>query len=130
MMCCGVVPTGWLLGKVRHHPATHHEPRTFPVTRGPLDLPGHAMIRPILQLGDPILKARARPIEPGELVEGLARDMAETLARAGGVGLAAPQVGESVRLILAGSFPTAANPDRPDVPIAPMVNPRVVAASG
>ncbi|MCA1685324.1 MAG: peptide deformylase, partial [Planctomycetia bacterium] len=35
----------------------------------------------------------------------------------------------SVRLILAGSFPSDANPDRPLVPTSPLVNPRVVAAS-
>ncbi len=38
-------------------------------------------------------------------------------------------MGESLRLILAGSFPTDANPDRPDVPIAAMINPRIVEAS-
>jgi peptide deformylase len=91
------------------------------------------MIRQIVQLGDPVLKTPARAIEPGALAGGpireLAQDMAETLARAGGVGLAAPQVGESVRLILAGSFPTDQHPDRPEVPIAAMVNPRIVEAS-
>jgi peptide deformylase len=91
------------------------------------------MIRPIVQLGDPMLTTPARPIAPGaiagETVRDLVRDMSETLARAGGVGLSAPQVGESVRLILAGSFPTAKNPDRPDVPVAVLINPRIVTAS-
>jgi len=91
------------------------------------------MIRPIIQLGDPVLKARARVLVPGELeceeVQALARDMFETLAEAGGVGLAAPQVGVSVRLILAGSFPSKREPDRPVVPVAALVNPRIVWAS-
>ena len=91
------------------------------------------MIRPIVTLGDPVLKAQARPIEPsersGEAVQTLARDMFETLAHAGGVGLAAPQVGVSVRLILAGSFPTPNAPDRPHVPMSAMINPRIVWAS-
>ena len=92
-----------------------------------------AMIRPIRQLNDPVLKALATLISPeaisGTEVQSLARDMFETLAQAGGVGLAAPQVGESVRLILAGSFPTEKNPDRPLFPMAVLVNPVIVAAS-
>jgi peptide deformylase len=91
------------------------------------------LIRPILQLGNPILKNRARLLEPWELagedISTLARDMAETLSEAGGVGLAAPQVGASVRLILAGSFPTEANPDRPLVPTSVLVNPTIVWSS-
>jgi peptide deformylase len=91
------------------------------------------LIRPILQLGNPLLKTHARALDPSELthedVQALARDMVETLNEAGGVGLAAPQVGVSVRLILAGSFPTEANPDRPVVPTSVLVNPTIVWAS-
>lgn len=91
------------------------------------------MIRPIVQLGDPVLKAKARWLEPGEVasepIRDLARDMFETLGQAGGVGLAAPQVGVSVSLILAGSFPTAHSPDRPEVPVTALVNPRIVWSS-
>jgi len=87
-----------------------------------------------VQLGDPVLTTPARAIAPGEIggetLRALLRDMAETLAAAGGVGLAAPQVGESLRVILAGSFPTARNPDRPHVPTTAMLNPRIVLASG
>ena len=91
------------------------------------------MIRPIVQLGAPILKAPARPLERPELAEewahSLIRDMFATLEDAGGVGLAAPQVGVSVRLILAGSSPTPRAPDRPLVPTSALINPRVVWAS-
>ncbi len=91
------------------------------------------MIRSIAQLGDPVLKTPARPLRADELagaeIRELARDMAETLEQAGGVGLAAPQVGVSLRLILAGSFPTPSAPDRPLVPTSVLVNPRIVFAS-
>jgi peptide deformylase len=80
-----------------------------------------------------LLKTRARVLDPSELaseeVQILARDMVETLKDARGVGLAAPQVGVSVRLILAGSFPTEANPNRPVVPTSVLVNPTIVWAS-
>jgi peptide deformylase len=91
------------------------------------------MIRPIVQLGDPILRSPAREIAPGEFSEptlaALAADMFETLEQAGGVGLAAPQVGASVRLILAGSFPSERDPGRPVVPTSALVNPRIVWSS-
>ena len=91
------------------------------------------MILSIVQVGDPVLKTPAREVPPGELADGpfqyLLRDLRETLADSGGVGLAAPQVGASVRLILAGSFPSFASPDRPDVPTMALVNPRIVAHS-
>lgn len=91
------------------------------------------MIRPVVQLGSPILKARCRPLAAAELgggpVQTLVRDMMETLEGAGAVGLAAPQVGEPVRLILARSFPSPRNPDRPDVPLRALVNPHVAWAS-
>ena len=91
------------------------------------------MLRPIVQLGDSVLKTPARRVEPseivGEVIQSLLRDMRETLAEAGGVGLAAPQVGESLRAILAGSFPTLSSPNRPDQPIRAMINPQIVVAS-
>jgi peptide deformylase len=91
------------------------------------------MIRPIVQLGDPVLKAKARLLEPEEVasepIRNLVRDMFETLEQAGGVGLAAPQVGVSVSLILAGSFPTTHSPDRPEVATTALINPRTVWSS-
>jgi len=91
------------------------------------------MVLRVVQLGEPILKSSCRGIDPDELasdeVRRLVADMFETLADSGGVGLAAPQVGSPLRLILAGSHPSAHGPDRPDVPTAVLCNPRVVWAS-
>lgn len=91
------------------------------------------MVRSIFQLGSPILRTRAREIELEELssdaILTLATDLKDTLSDAGGVGMAAPQVGESVRLILAGSFPSPRAPERPRAPMLMLANPRVVWAS-
>ena len=58
-------------------------------------------ILPIRQLGDPVLREVARPVERFDAaLERLARDMIETMYDAPGVGLAAPQVGVSLRLIV------------------------------
>lgn len=55
-------------------------------------------------MGHPILRRPARPLTPEELasepVAALVEDMIETLHDYGGIGLAAPQVGESVRLAI------------------------------
>jgi peptide deformylase len=58
-------------------------------------------IRPILKFGADVLDHRAREIEefPGEL-DGIARDMIETMYAAPGVGLAAPQIGLDIRLMV------------------------------
>lgn len=61
------------------------------------------MIRPIVAYGDPILKRQAEPIDlEGDTtwLQELIDDMYETLHHAHGVGLAAPQVGESLRLFI------------------------------
>ncbi len=58
-------------------------------------------IRPILKHGHPVLKKKAIRVENvDEGIKNLASDMLETMYAAPGIGLAAPQVGESVRLIV------------------------------
>lgn len=59
------------------------------------------MILPIYAYGQPVLKKVAAPIDSGfEGLEQLIADMWETMYHADGVGLAAPQVGMSVRLFV------------------------------
>jgi peptide deformylase len=55
----------------------------------------------IRRIGDPVLKQIAEPVEKiDKEIKKLIKDMIETMAEADGVGLAAPQVGRSVRLIV------------------------------
>jgi peptide deformylase len=57
------------------------------------------MIREIVQYGHPVLRQRCSAITAvDDSLRQLAADMLETMADASGVGLAAPQVGEDVRL--------------------------------
>lgn len=58
------------------------------------------MIYPIVMYGDPVLRQRAKDIEPGTDLTQLIEDMYETLEAANGIGLAAPQIGKSVRLFI------------------------------
>ena len=59
------------------------------------------MILPIYTLGQPVLRQVAEDIEPkSEEIQQLVTDMYETLERSEGIGLAAPQVGQSVRVVV------------------------------
>ncbi|PIB36812.1 peptide deformylase [Reichenbachiella sp. 5M10] len=59
------------------------------------------MIYPIVVYGDPVLKKEAEDIEEGSMdVKQLVADMFETMENASGIGLAAPQIGKSVRLFV------------------------------
>ena len=64
-----------------------------------LALPLFPMIREIVQYGHPVLRQRCRPItEVDDKLLELVADMLDTMVHANGVGLAAPQVGEDLRL--------------------------------
>lgn len=63
---------------------------------------GSMTAQPIVRMGDPVLRDRAEEIaDPtSEEIAALASDMADSMAAAGGVGLAAPQIGVSKRIIV------------------------------
>jgi peptide deformylase len=57
------------------------------------------MIHPIVKLGDPVLETPAKPVDKfDEELQKLVADMFESMYAARGVGLAAPQIGISLRL--------------------------------
>ncbi len=59
------------------------------------------MILDIVEIGDPVLRRKAHKITQIDRdIRLLADDMVETLRDSGGVGLAAPQIGESIRMIV------------------------------
>jgi peptide deformylase len=64
------------------------------------------MIYPIIAYGDPVLKKTAKNIEKNTIdLKKLAEDMFETMYNAHGVGLAAPQIGMSIRLFVVDGSP-------------------------
>jgi peptide deformylase len=88
---------------------------------------------PIAQLGQPVLRRRADPLPPEAIaapeVQEFLDALRQTLAEAGGVGLAAPQVFVSRRVFLAVVAPPAEDEDAPPPPPEVFINPRLVAAS-
>jgi peptide deformylase len=64
------------------------------------------MILPIVAYGDPVLKTKAHPIEKDlPFLHDIIQNMWETMYAASGVGLAAPQIGQSIRLFLVDASP-------------------------
>jgi peptide deformylase len=59
------------------------------------------MVYPIVMYGDAVLRKKAQEIEKGKIdLEVFAKDMFETMAAAHGIGLAAPQIGKSIRVFV------------------------------
>jgi peptide deformylase len=83
-------------------------------------------LRPIRHYPDPVLKKRAEPVErvTAEIVE-LCRDMAETMYAAPGVGLAANQVGVSLRI-----FTADCHGEGEPRQLITMINPEIVDVRG
>ncbi|MBC6476797.1 MAG: peptide deformylase [Hormoscilla sp. GUM202] len=81
----------------------------------------------IAQLGDRVLRQQARPIENIESVQPLIDDLIGTAAVSNGVGIAAPQVGESYRLLIVASRPTIRYLNAPKMEPTAMINPQIIA---
>ena len=83
-------------------------------------------IREILKMGDPRLLRIAQPVTQfdGDELHFLISDMLDTMLAADGAGLAAPQIGVDLQVVIFGS--NAPNPRYPEAPIVPktvLVNP-------
>lgn len=70
------------------------------------------MIIPIVAYGDPVLKKKAKEVESSfPDLPGLIDSMFETMYAASGVGLAAPQIGKSIRLFIVDTTPFSEDED-------------------
>ena len=90
------------------------------------------MILPVTVYGDPLLRKVAKPIDKNE--EGLSElidNMFETMHNADGVGLAAPQIGKSIRIFVVDASPAATEeePELADFKKA-FINPTILSTSG
>ena len=65
------------------------------------------MILPVIAYGDPVLRAECEEVEEGTDMTSVLKDMRDTMHQATGVGLAAPQVGKSIRLFIVDASPFA-----------------------
>ncbi|RAP58482.1 peptide deformylase [Oleiagrimonas sp. MCCC 1A03011] len=83
------------------------------------------MIREILKMGDPRLLRIAEPVEVFDTAElhELVADMFDTMQHAGGVGLAAPQIGVNLQVVIFGFEHSARYPEVAAVPRTVLLNP-------
>ena len=74
------------------------------------------MILPVVAYGDPVLKKEAEDfdLKKKEELNSFISDLFETMENAAGVGLAAPQVGESVRVFVVDTSPFAEDDELPE----------------
>jgi len=84
-------------------------------------------VRPILQVGDPLLRQRSREVSREELasaqVQQLIDDLIDTMRDANGAGIAAPQVGELLRITTIEVNDNPRYPYKPRIPLTIVVNP-------
>lgn len=88
-------------------------------------------VRSILRMGDPRLLETARPVvdfTTPALAE-LIADMFDTMAAAGGVGLAAPQIGVGLQVVIFGFARSERYPDAEAVPETILINPVITPLS-
>jgi peptide deformylase len=87
-----------------------------------------SIFRQIAQLGHPVLRQETdligNPADPA--LQALIDDMLATMTEANGVGIAAPQVYEPVRLFIVASRPTPRYPGAPAMEPTAMINPEIV----
>ncbi len=93
------------------------------------------MIRDILRMGDPRLLQVAQPVRALDTPElrTLIVDMFDTMRAANGAGLAAPQIGVALRVVIFGSEDEQRNPRYPDqapIPQTILINPQLEALGG
>ncbi|MGE5337422.1 MAG: peptide deformylase [Gemmatimonadota bacterium] len=90
------------------------------------------MIRPILRMGDARLLEVARPVDAFDTPElhALIADMLDTMHAADGAGLAAPQIGVPLRVVIFGTGERSPrNPDAEPIPRTVLVNPALAPLS-
>ena len=82
------------------------------------------MIRDVLRMGDPRLWERSVPVTDfGAPLQALLADMRDTMAHLNGAGLAAPQIGVGLRVVIFGVKHNPRYPDAEEVPDTVLVNP-------
>ena len=84
-------------------------------------------VREIRQIGDPVLRVRAGDVDPATVgspeVQALIDDLIDTMRSANGAGLAAPQVGATVRVAVMEVASNPRYPYKPMIPLTVAINP-------
>ena len=89
------------------------------------------MIRPVLRMGDPRLLELAQPVPAFDTPElhALLADMRETMEHLNGAGLAAPQIGVALRVVIFGVSANVRYPEAAPVSYSVLINPQLTPLS-
>ncbi len=84
-------------------------------------------IKPVLRMGDPRLLEPSKPVKKFRTDElnALIRDMRDTMASLNGAGLAAPQIGVNLQVVIFGIERNPRYPDAEAVPFTILINPKL-----
>jgi peptide deformylase len=86
-------------------------------------------VREIVTIGHPLLRREATVVPDAEIgsdtLQALVDDLVETMRAAGGAGLAAPQIGVSLRVFVVEVRDNPRYPYKPNMPLRVLVNPEV-----
>jgi len=84
-------------------------------------------VKTILKMGDGRLLEKSRPVEAfgAPELKALIADMRDTMAEYDGAGLAAPQIGVGLRVVIFGVHANPRYPDAPEVPDTVLINPEI-----
>jgi len=84
-------------------------------------------VRDVVMIGDPVLRVPTAPLPVDEIrsprVQGLIDDLIDTMHDANGAGIAAPQIGESVRIAVMEVTKNPRYPYKPPIPLTIAINP-------
>lgn len=83
------------------------------------------MIKPVLRMGDPRLIEKSAPVEAFDTPElhAMIQDMEDTMQAKNGAGIAAPQIGVQLQVVIFGVGFNPRYPDAEEVPYTVLVNP-------
>ncbi|MDR2219950.1 MAG: peptide deformylase [Methylobacillus sp.] len=89
-------------------------------------------VKKVRKMGDPVLWQRAEEVRQFDTPElhQLIQDMRDTMDAMSGAGIAAPQIGVSLRVVMFGVGENPRYPDAEEVPFTVLVNPVLTALSG
>lgn len=84
-------------------------------------------VREILRMGDPRLLKSAQPVQQFDTpaLHALIQDLQDTMQAADGAGLAAPQIGVDLAVVIFGFDHNERYPDAPAVPRTVLINPQI-----
>lgn len=88
-------------------------------------------VKQVLRMGDPLLLQVAAQVQAFDTPElhTLIQDMRDTMAALDGAGLAAPQIGVSMQVVIFGVARNPRYPDAEEVPDTVLINPKLIAQS-